>query len=118
MIRPVVGSTSFSSSFRSVDLPDPDWPTMKTNSPFSIPNETSSSAITPLSYTFVTFSNTIIGAPVGRGVVDGCSATAMPPAVTLPVSSGGVLREESFIVSTRRKVVRRSARESLELASG
>jgi hypothetical protein len=29
-----------------VDLPDPDAPTMKTNSPFSIVNETSRSATT------------------------------------------------------------------------
>src|SRR5256885_7843525 len=47
-----------SSSFRSrriiVDLPEPEAPTTKTNSPFSITNETSLSASTFGSYVFVT----------------------------------------------------------------
>ena len=55
MMRPSVGSISFSSSFTSVDLPEPDAPTMNTKSPFSITNETSFSAVTSGSYTFVTF---------------------------------------------------------------
>ena len=46
MILPPVGSTSFSRSRMSVDLPDPDAPTTKTNSPFSITKETPSSAVT------------------------------------------------------------------------
>ena len=69
MMRPSVGSISFSSSLTSVDLPEPEAPTMKTKSPFSITNETSFSAVTSGSYTFVTFSNTIIvpgPAPRGR----------------------------------------------------
>ena len=44
MMRPEVGSSSFKSSRTSVDLPEPEAPTMKTNSPFSIRKETLSSA--------------------------------------------------------------------------
>ena len=46
MMRPVVGSSSFSSSRMIVDLPDPDGPTTNTNSPLSIVNEMWSSAVT------------------------------------------------------------------------
>ena len=46
MIMPSVGSSSFSSRRTSVDLPEPDAPTMNTNSPFSIRNVTSESATT------------------------------------------------------------------------
>ena len=46
MIRPEVGSSSFSSRRMIVDLPEPDAPTTKTNSPLSITNETSESAAT------------------------------------------------------------------------
>ena len=41
MMRPLVGSSSFRSSRMIVDLPEPDAPTTKTNSPLSITNETS-----------------------------------------------------------------------------
>ena len=40
-ILPLVGSSSFSSSRTSVDLPEPDAPTTKTNSPLSMWNVTS-----------------------------------------------------------------------------
>ena len=43
---PPVGSTSLSRSRISVDLPEPDAPTTKTNSPLSMTNETPSSAFT------------------------------------------------------------------------
>ena len=46
MILPEVGSSSFSTRRTIVDLPEPDAPTMKTNSPLSIANETSRSAFT------------------------------------------------------------------------
>ena len=45
-IRPDVGSSSLRSSRMIVDLPEPDGPTTKTNSPFSITNETPSTATT------------------------------------------------------------------------
>jgi hypothetical protein len=41
MIRPDVGSSSFRRSRMIVDFPEPDGPTRKTNSPFSITNEAS-----------------------------------------------------------------------------
>jgi hypothetical protein len=41
---PLVGDSSFSSSRMNVDLPDPDGPMKKTNSPFSTETVTSSSA--------------------------------------------------------------------------
>ena len=51
-------------------MPEPDAPTMKTNSPFSITNETPFSAPTSGSYTFSTLSKTIIApAPEGAGAV-------------------------------------------------
>jgi hypothetical protein len=43
-IVPLVGSSSFNSRRRNVDLPDPDEPIRKTNSPLSISVDTSSSA--------------------------------------------------------------------------
>src|SRR5206468_9747242 len=51
---PCVGSPSRSNKRRDDDLPDPDGPTRKTNSPFSISIETSSSAETSFLYVFVT----------------------------------------------------------------
>ena len=45
-MRPDVGSSSFNSSRMMVDLPEPEAPTTKTNSPLSITNETPSSAVT------------------------------------------------------------------------
>ena len=45
-MRPLVGLSSLVSSRRKVDLPEPDWPTTKTNSPLPISTETSSRAIT------------------------------------------------------------------------
>src|SRR5487761_407345 len=66
MIRPPLGSISFRRSFTSVDLPEPDAPTTKTKSPFSITNVTPLSAATSGSYTFVTSSKVIIEpAPIG-----------------------------------------------------
>jgi hypothetical protein len=47
MMRPSVGSISLRSRRIIVDFPDPEAPTTKTNSPLSITNETSSSAVTP-----------------------------------------------------------------------
>ena len=44
MIRPDVGSSSFRRSRMMVDLPEPEGPTRKTNSPFSITNEAPLSA--------------------------------------------------------------------------
>src|SRR3954467_10704230 len=58
MIRPCVGSISFSSRRISVDLPEPDAPTTNTNSPFSITKETASSAVTSGWQTFGTAGNT------------------------------------------------------------
>ena len=46
MMRPEVGSSSFRSSRIIVDFPEPEAPTTKTNSPFSITKETSESAVT------------------------------------------------------------------------
>ena len=42
--RPVVATSSLSSSRRKVDLPEPLEPTRKTNSPLSMPTVTSASA--------------------------------------------------------------------------
>ena len=47
MILPRVGSSSFRRSRMTVDLPEPEAPTTKTNSPLSIVNDTPSSAVTP-----------------------------------------------------------------------
>ena len=49
-----------------VDFPEPEGPTTKTNSPFSITNEARWSATTSGSYTLRTSSNTIIAAEDGR----------------------------------------------------
>src|SRR3954465_3856245 len=51
---PCVGSSSRSNKRRDEDLPDPDGPTRKTNSPFSISMETSSRAVTSFLYVFET----------------------------------------------------------------
>ena len=57
---PRVGALLRSTSRRKVDLPDPDAPTRKTNSPFSMSTETSSSAGRVwFGYCFVTFSKRI-----------------------------------------------------------
>ena len=45
-ISPFVGSSSFRSSRIIVDLPEPDGPTMNTNSPLPISRETSTRALT------------------------------------------------------------------------
>src|SRR5580693_2265704 len=61
-IRPSVGRSSFSTSRRKVDLPDPDGPTRKTNSPFSTSRVTFSSAGRLwLGYVLVTLSKWITG---------------------------------------------------------
>jgi hypothetical protein len=46
MIRPDVGSSSFSRRRTTVDFPEPEAPTTKTNSPLSITKERSESAAT------------------------------------------------------------------------
>ena len=48
MTLPDVGVSSFSSSRRNVDFPEPDDPMRKTNSPLSISVDTSSRAGRPL----------------------------------------------------------------------
>ena len=47
-IVPLVASSSFSSSFATVDLPEPDSPTSAIVVPFGIENETSSTALNDL----------------------------------------------------------------------
>jgi hypothetical protein len=47
-MRPALGRSSLISRRMNVDLPDPDWPTTKTNSPLAISTETSSRAMTSL----------------------------------------------------------------------
>ncbi len=47
---PEVGRSSLVSRRRKVDLPEPLWPTTKTNSPFLTSTETSSSAATSGGY--------------------------------------------------------------------
>src|SRR6266498_1860661 len=73
-MRPALGRSSLISRRMKVDLPEPDWPTTKTNSPLPISTETSSRAMTSLPYTFVTWSSLITlratfrsGAPHGWG---------------------------------------------------
>ena len=46
MMRPSVGSSSLIKSLTSVDFPEPDGPTRKTNSPLSMVSESSWSATT------------------------------------------------------------------------
>src|SRR4051794_6660631 len=74
---PLVTSISFRSSLMKVDLPEPDAPTRKTNSPLSIWSVTSSRPMMFGSYRFVTESNTIIAADAERrsaaGSATGCS---------------------------------------------
>src|SRR6187200_742814 len=53
-MSPFEASSSLRSSRMKVDLPEPDCPTMKTNSPFSTSTETSSSATVPFRYVFET----------------------------------------------------------------
>src|SRR5499427_1887992 len=61
-IRPSVGRSSRRISRRKVDLPEPDGPTRKTNSPFSTSRVTFSSAGRLwLGYVFVTLSKWITG---------------------------------------------------------
>ena len=56
--RPLLGVTSCSSSLMIVDLPEPDGPMKKTNSPFSIETDTSSSdGRDAFGYVFVTCSS-------------------------------------------------------------
>ena len=55
---PREGDTSCSRSLMIVDLPEPEGPMKKTNSPFSIPTLTSSSdGRDAFGYVFVTFSS-------------------------------------------------------------
>ena len=58
---PEVGRSSAKRSFKSVDLPAPDWPTMEINSFGTIEKETSSRAIEVGEYIFETLSNDING---------------------------------------------------------
>src|SRR5882724_11317258 len=75
-IRPSLGRFSLSTSRRKVDLPEPDGPTRKTNSPFSTSRLTFSRAGRLwLGYVLVTLSKWITGpshaldeyGPYGRG---------------------------------------------------
>src|SRR5947209_20584515 len=59
-MRPESGSCSLSSRRMNVDLPEPDGPTRKTNSPFWMSTLTSLSATVVPLYDFVTFSNLIM----------------------------------------------------------
>src|SRR4051794_22077876 len=58
--RPAVATSSRSNSLRKVDLPDPEGPTRKTNSPLTISSERSRMATTSPLYVLVTFSNRIM----------------------------------------------------------
>src|ERR1700722_4001400 len=61
-MRPDVGRSSFRTSRRNVDLPEPDGPTRKTNSLFSISRFTFSRAGRPwFAYVLVTLSKWITG---------------------------------------------------------
>src|SRR5579885_849 len=91
-ILPFVGSSSLRSSRTSVDLPEPEAPTTNTNSPLSMWKVTSRSATTSGSYTFVTDSNTIIEAAVGRAAATGASSTAAACVVVISGSSTGSSR--------------------------
>ena len=55
-MSPLVGSISFSKRRINVDLPEPEEPTTKTNSPLLISRDTSLKPTAPFSYIFVTFS--------------------------------------------------------------
>src|SRR5436190_9909836 len=66
---PEVGSISFKRSLMKVDLPEPDGPTRKTNSPLSICTETSSRPTIDGSYIFVMPSKMIIASAAGGGSV-------------------------------------------------
>ena len=70
MILPLVGWISRSSSLTIVDLPEPDGPMKKTNSPLSIETDTSSSdGRWAFGYVFVTCSSAITGRSL-RGVTE------------------------------------------------
>ena len=62
MTRPAVGTISPVSSLMMVDLPDPDGPTRKANSPSSTVKETPLRACVPFSYTFSASIKRIIAA--------------------------------------------------------
>src|SRR5215475_11955907 len=64
---PLVGVTSWRSSFTMVDLPEPEGPMKKTKSPLSIATETpSSDGRAAFGYVFVTFSSRITGGVYAR----------------------------------------------------
>ena len=67
IMRPAVGTTSPVSSLMMVDLPEPEGPTRKTNSPSSMVRVIPRMALVPLSYSISTFFRRIIQAP--RSVV-------------------------------------------------
>ena len=67
IMRPAVGTTSPVSSLLMVDLPEPEGPTRKTNSPSSMVRVIPRMALVPLSYSISTFFRRIIQAP--RSVV-------------------------------------------------
>src|SRR3954447_16726565 len=71
-IRPFSGDSSLFRRRSIVDLPEPDGPTRKTNSPFWMSALASRSATTSPLYAFVTFSSLIMG---GSLVQTGCRAT-------------------------------------------
>src|SRR3984957_7286013 len=79
-IRPLSGNSSRSNNRRKVVLPEPEAPTKKTNSPFSISRVMSLSAGEPFLYVLETFSkritrNTPSGKKSWRCSAPGCIAT-------------------------------------------
>src|SRR5580704_1111419 len=83
-MRPSPGSSSRRSSRMNVVFPEPDGPTRKTNSPFSISIDTSRNAIEPLLYVLVTFSNRIIEQVLGGMPQPPSAVVAHEGNVTLP----------------------------------
>src|SRR5687767_3287559 len=75
-MRPPSGSSSLFRRRMNVDLPEPDGPTRKTNSPFWMSADASRSATTSPLYCLVTFSSLITGreTPTGRGPSQGTPA--------------------------------------------
>src|SRR5665213_2368103 len=85
-MRPELGISSRRSSRMNVVLPEPDGPTRKTNSPLSMSIDTSRSAMEPLLYVLVTFSNRIIEQVLGGMPQPPSAVVAHEGNVTLPAS--------------------------------
>src|ERR1700722_5064685 len=92
-IRPEVGRSSFRTSRRKVDLPEPDGPTRKTNSPFSTSRFTFSRAGRPwFTYVLVTLSKWITGpSPVADEMLNGLAGWRNRAPVWSRASLGGKL---------------------------